>query len=142
MRCASRCRSSRKQLQQQLSSKDLGISQEQLRQQAEQLQEILKSQGFQFDQKQLDEFKQQMEQFRQNFNPQDFTARSQTDGRDEAADGAVQAAVGRDATAGLRPFRLRKYRNRTEGAAGSYRMAPFVLRRGCTPSRENLSSAM
>jgi serine protease Do len=58
-----------KQLQQQLSSKDFGISPEQLRQQAEQLQEMLKSQGFQFDQKQMDEFKQQMEQ---NFNPQDF----------------------------------------------------------------------
>jgi serine protease Do len=64
-----------KQLQQQLGSKDFGISPkeaEELQQQAEQLRDSLKSQGFQFDQKQMDEFKQQMEQFRKDFNPEDF----------------------------------------------------------------------
>ena len=64
-----------KQLQQQLGSKDFGISPkeaEELQQQAEQLRDSLKSQGFQFDQKQMDEFKEQMEQFRKDFNPEDF----------------------------------------------------------------------
>ena len=64
-----------KQLQQQLGSKDFGISPkeaEELQQLAEQLRDSLKSQGFQFDQKQMDEFKQQMEQFRKDFNPEDF----------------------------------------------------------------------
>ena len=57
-----------KQLQQQLGSKDFGMSPKE----AEQLRDSLKSQGFEFEQKQLDEFRQQMEQFRKNFNPEDF----------------------------------------------------------------------
>jgi C-terminal processing protease CtpA/Prc len=64
-----------KQLQQQLGSKDFGISPkeaEEPRRQAEQLRDSLKSQVLQFDQKQMDEFKQQMEQFRKDFNPEDF----------------------------------------------------------------------